>query len=246
MIDAARKQSLVDAGDVPLGVAMPGIVERAARQRGFTLIEVLVALTLMALVSLISWQGLEAVQRSGERLDERSEETLALVRALGQIERDLLMHAGEDVLAPTMSAGADIDEKDDSAGRQPLPAGIHWDPNHGLFLIRAVDAGLWQRLHWYLQDNQLMRAAGTPSYELPLPEPLHAVAVLDRVEALRVRVWVPGEGWLEPQSEEASNSAQRTPARSGVRQDSSVQGVEIALHRQGAASEPYRKVVVLP
>lgn len=246
MTDVTRKQSVVDRCAVTPGIVAPSIVERGAAQRGFTLIEVLVALTLMALVSLISWQGLEAVQRSGERLDERSEETLALVRVLGQIERDLLMHAGEEVLAPTMSAGADIDEKDDQAGRQPLPAGIHWDPNHGLFLIRAVDAGLWQRLHWYLQDNQLMRAAGTPSYELPLPEPLHAVAVLDRVEALRVRVWVPGEGWLEPQSEENGDSARRAPARSSIRQDTNVHGVEIALHRQGAASEPYRKVVVLP
>ena len=213
---------------------------------GFTLIEVLVALTLMALVSLISWQGLEAVQRTGERLDERGEETMAMVRALGQIERDVLMHAGEDVLKPTTTPSSADDDVNIKEARQHLPAGIRWEPDHGLFIVRSVGDGLWQRLRWYLDNGRLMRAAGTPSYVLPLPEPAAPVAVLDQVQALGVRVWVPGEGWVEAQNDDDSNAARQAPVRPAASQASTVQGLEIALYRQGASKEPYRKVVVLP
>ncbi|SRR5690554_4196695 len=215
-------------------------------QLGFTLIEVLVALTLMALVSLISWQGLDAVQRTGERLDERGEETLALVRALGQIERDLLLHAGEDVLEPSLSPFPGADDNDIKDARGRLPAGIRWEPDHGLFLVRSAGDGLWQRLRWYLEDGRLMRAAGIPSYVLPLPEPSAPVAVLEQVQGLGVRIWMPGEGWVEPQNEDDAGTAPQTPARPGAAQGTAVQGLEIALYRQGAAKDPYRKVVVLP
>src|SRR3546814_14883872 len=65
------------------------IAMRRARsaQQGFTLIEVLVALALMALLSLISWRALDSVERSSERLQASSDDTLALVRVLGQIEK---------------------------------------------------------------------------------------------------------------------------------------------------------------
>src|SRR3546814_3475046 len=90
------------------------IAMRRARsaQQGFTLIEVLVALALMALLSLISWRALDMVERSGERLPASSDDTLALVRVLGQIESDIGRHAGNDILSsrarwnPAARAGA--------------------------------------------------------------------------------------------------------------------------------------------
>ncbi|WP_397473377.1 type II secretion system protein J [Pusillimonas sp.] len=225
-------------------------MKRVAAQQGFTLIEVLVALTLMALVSLISWRGLDAVQRTGDRLDERSEEALALVRALGQIERDLLLHAGADVLPQPASAadGAMAGDNPDTVAR--MPTGIVWNPQSGLSLVRSAGDGLWQRLHWYLHEGNLMRAAGAPSYLLPLPDVNTGVVVLDQIDALRIRLWVPGQGWIEPQrdAEDGNQAAPGANAPSGAAgRGAAATGLEVSLYKRGlGADQPYRKVVVLP
>ena len=203
-------------------------------QQGFTLIEVLVALTLMALVSLISWRGLEAVQNTGERLDDRAEETLSIVRALGQIERDILLHAGPDILPdPTSVATPDV-----RGGPFRMPPGIVWNDSTGLNLVRAAGEGRWQQLRWYLEDGALRRAVGAPSHLLPLPPIETSVIVIEQVQALTVRIWQPGQGWVDPT---------QGGSQSGSPSGESIIGLEIALYRQGSASDkPYRKVVLLP
>lgn len=203
-------------------------------QQGFTLIEVLVALTLMALVSLISWRGLETVQRTGERLDERAEETLSLVRVLSQIERDILLHAGTDIVpGPTTRGGAA------ASTSARMPSGIAWNGTAGLSLVRAAGDGQWQTLRWYLKEGRLYRAAGAPSHRLPLPPAETSVAVLEHVRALTVRVWQPEQGWVDPSQDRRSNS--------GSAGGTSLAGLEIALYRHGTANDqPYRKVVLLP
>ncbi|MFA5598187.1 MAG: prepilin-type N-terminal cleavage/methylation domain-containing protein [Pusillimonas sp.] len=205
-------------------------------QSGFTLIEVLVALVLMALVSLVSWRGLDAVQKTGERLDERAEGILSMVRALGQIERDLLLHAGPDVLpghAGTRLAGA-------RAGTMQMPAGIHWDAETGLSVVRSAGNGRWQQLRWYLDDGVLYRATGMASYQLPLPPVDAGVAVLGAIEAMTFRIWQPGLGWRDPSQQENARSVRAAG-------DAEVTGLEIALFRSGVSSDqPFRKVVLLP
>lgn len=204
-------------------------------QQGFTLIEVLVALTLMALVSLISWRGLEAVQHTGERLDERAEETLSLLRVLGQIERDILLHAGPDIMpgpAATMTAKAPANGQ--------MPPGIVWNATTGLGLVRDAGGGRWQQLRWYLEGGNLFRATGAPSHLLPLPVPENGVIVLEQVRALTIKVWHPSQGWVGPSQSIAANSRIRSDVAGPV-------GIEIALYREGPAShKPYRKVVLLP
>lgn len=54
----------------------------SASQKGFTLIEVMVAIMLMALVSLIAWRGLDSVTRADQHLQASTEQTEALLRAL--------------------------------------------------------------------------------------------------------------------------------------------------------------------
>ncbi|MGB6105969.1 MAG: prepilin-type N-terminal cleavage/methylation domain-containing protein, partial [Pusillimonas sp.] len=72
-------------------------------QRGFTLIEVLVALALMALLSIISWRALDLVERSSNRLNASADDTLALLRVLGQIESDVSQSASADILPQAAS-----------------------------------------------------------------------------------------------------------------------------------------------
>lgn len=57
--------------------------------RGFTLIELLVAISLMALMTVLSWRGLDGVSRSQIRLQQQSDDVLALQATLAQWGADL-------------------------------------------------------------------------------------------------------------------------------------------------------------
>lgn len=56
---------------------------------GFTLVEVLVALAAMALLAVMAWSGIDAMQRAETTTRARSEEVLALQTGLSQWRADL-------------------------------------------------------------------------------------------------------------------------------------------------------------
>ena len=62
---------------------------RPARAAGFTLVEVLVALVIMAIMSLIAWQGVDGIVRTRESNQLRLEQTLRLETVIAQWEQDL-------------------------------------------------------------------------------------------------------------------------------------------------------------
>jgi general secretion pathway protein J len=59
------------------------------RHRGFTLVEVLVAVVIMAIMSLMAWQGVDGIVRARESNQERLELTLRLETVIAQWEQDL-------------------------------------------------------------------------------------------------------------------------------------------------------------
>ncbi len=62
---------------------------RPFRAAGFTLVEVLVALVIMAIMSLIAWQGVDGIVRARESNQVRLEQTLRLETVIAQWEQDL-------------------------------------------------------------------------------------------------------------------------------------------------------------
>lgn len=200
--------------------------------RGFTLIETLVALTLMALVSLISWRGLDVVQHTQERLDENGQRVMDIVRVLGQIEHDVQHHATEQVLPPAPVAARE--------GQAPAPAlhwlppGIAWSPSEGLMVVRAAGDGRWQRVSWHLNGKRLMRGVGLAADFLPLPQVEAEHEVLSGLGEFSMRLWLPGQGWVPwPEDGEQAGTAARA--------------VEFRLVPDGAPrTQAYRKVVMLP
>jgi general secretion pathway protein J len=62
---------------------------RHAPLRGFTLIEVLVAMVVMAIMSLMAWQGVDAIARAREANQVRLEQVLRLETVVAQWEQDL-------------------------------------------------------------------------------------------------------------------------------------------------------------
>lgn len=59
------------------------------RTRGFTLIEVLVAISIMALMSLMAWRGLDGMLRTQSALQTRADEIRTLQAGLAQWQTDL-------------------------------------------------------------------------------------------------------------------------------------------------------------
>ena len=107
----------------------------AHSQSGFTLIEVLVALVLMAVLSGMAWQGLNGISRTRDLSQARVDQSLRLNTVLAQWEQDL-QSVFETNIVPTLSH--------DGAT---------------LRLVRRQPEGL-QIVAWSLRDRQWLRWAG--------------------------------------------------------------------------------------
>lgn len=59
------------------------------RNHGFTLIEVLVALTIMSLMAMMAWRGVDAIMRTRDISQAKLEQTMRLQTVLAQWEQDL-------------------------------------------------------------------------------------------------------------------------------------------------------------
>lgn len=74
----------------------------AFRARGFTMVEVLVALVIMATLALMAWQGVDGIVRTRDASQARLERTLRLTTVLAQWELDLTsLHETDTVPALT-------------------------------------------------------------------------------------------------------------------------------------------------
>lgn len=103
--------------------------------RGFTLVEVLVALLVMSLMAVMAWQGVDGIVRTREVSGERVERVMRLNTVLAQWETDL----------------TSIEET------QVVPA-LSFDGS-SLRLTRRAEAGV-QVVSWSLRSGQWYRWAG--------------------------------------------------------------------------------------
>lgn len=195
-------------------------------QRGVTLIEVMIAILIMAIISLISWRTLDSVTRSDAQLTERTDATEGLLRAFQQLERDVALRAamaqdqreggGNAVDAATANTPAADGNRSATATSQPasaagrdqavplLPPALQLRRTQQLpFLLDIVRSapaqpGQWQRVQWWWKDGTLFRAAGPASSRYPLEAPKQddAAAVLHDVVSLQARAFTTDMGWI--------------------------------------------------
>ena len=59
------------------------------RRSGFTLVELLVALSVMALMAVLSWRGLDSMTRAQAQLQQRADDVFTLQAGLTQWGTDL-------------------------------------------------------------------------------------------------------------------------------------------------------------
>ena len=158
---------------------------------GFTLVELLVAIWIMALVSVIAWRGLSALVNTRERLGPEADEVRAMLIGLGQMERDLAQAANPTLASlPGMSVWVQVFDGAPALRilrlSEPLPDG----------------SAELQQVTYAVVDGALVRQCSLPqrSAQDATNAPAATVRLVPGVASMQVRVWRVNEGWVVPAS----------------------------------------------
>ena len=171
-------------------------LRRAGRPRsgGFTLLELLVAVTILAVIAVMTWRGLSSLTATRERLAPQNDAVHAVLAGFGQMERDLAQ-------APTSARLFSVP--------QPVVRVLSIDGHPGLQVLRLADspdgnpAAAAQTILYHVVDGALQRDS-TPAQRSYLGGgnvTIDSVRLVPQVNELQVRVWRNAVGWITPASD---------------------------------------------
>ena len=186
---------------------------RHAGGGGFTLVEVLVALAIMAVLSTMAWQGVDGIVRARDISQAQLERSLRLNTVMAQWDQDLLS-LFDSVAAPQLSFD----------GRT-------------LRMVRRANGGV-QLVAWSRRGAQWLRWAGpVVTHVAQLQESwLHSqqlldnesgqLILLDGVSDMRIEFFR-NNAWSNPQS--TGDLAPAGPGIATAQRESSLTGVRLVL-----------------
>jgi general secretion pathway protein J len=189
--------------------------------RGFTLLELLVAITVLSIVSMIAWRGLDSLVATRERLEPEVDDVRSLLTAFGQMERDLTQVANPAFLGLITS---------------PLNIGVA-DGGQVIELARVASpvadrATEVQTVFYRVVDGTLVRQATPPlpAFDRANAENFETARLMGQVQSIAVRVWQVPTGWVSPFNPDASGT-QPTGTQPTVRSPAVTPGIEVTVLR---------------
>jgi len=171
---------------------IPG--QAAGRSGGFTLLELLVAITILAVVAVLSWRGLSSLTATRERLQPQNERVGALLAGFGQMERDLAQVPGNARLFALPGQAVRV---------------LAIDGRTSLEIVRLAEspdgsrATATQTVLYRVVDGSLERQS-TPAqrfYAGSAAVTMNRVRLVPQVDEMQVRVWRNTVGWITPASD---------------------------------------------
>jgi len=206
---------------------------RSRARRGFTLLELLVAISVLAIVSTIAWRGLDSLIGTRARLEPEGEEVRALLTAFGQLERDLAQITTPAVFALSTSP---VNVRATTQG--PVIEILRIAPT------TVVAPTSIQTVFWRVADGALLRQASAPrrTFDPIADEQLSSAPLLRNVRSMRVRLWR-DVTWVDPIAPGAAEPPPSVaPGTPGLLVPVP-QGVEVTIERNDGRT--FRRVLLV-
>jgi general secretion pathway protein J len=171
---------------------------------GFTLVEMLVAVSLLGLLGVISWRGLDHVMTQRTRVSEQSADIERVLRTIAQIDRDVREHVADALLPDALSEVRAL----------PKSMAIVNDgqPTERVTILRRNPVGTGVlTVTYFVRDDALMRMSSVDDFGEP-----DGVVMLDEVDGFQTR-WLSEGEWTElaAQARSAARAIEFTIVRRG-------------------------------
>lgn len=170
------------------------------RRRGFTLVELLVAISILAIVAVLGWRGLDGIVRARVALTQQMETTRGMQLAFAQMQSDCEHIAQRDVVdqRPYLLIGADRFTLVREVFTENQPSRLQ------VVAYRIVNGTLMRRESQATRDlvqlDALWQAVTSDTDSSP------AVALQGGVTGMQVATWV-GNAWRQGGVDPGANTA---------------------------------------
>lgn len=192
------------------------------RQTGFTLVEVLVAILIFALMSAVAYRGLDSVLASEMHISEKDAQWSALALTFGQMQQDFNLAVARPIRNTVDQQAAAI------SGRKP-PLGAE-DVQLALTLMQngQDDAAVW-RVGYRLRSGRLEYLVWPAADQAPQARP-RTITLMEHMSKFELR-FLDASGSWQPQWPDKTGTA-------------FPRAVEISLQSEGLA--PVTRIFTLP
>lgn len=162
------------------------------KQSGFTLLEIMVAITIFAILSAISYGTLIRIIDQDEHIEQERKYWQQLATALVRLEDDLAYTIAREVRSNNgIRVAAFLGRQVDS--RAVSPPSLEFTRT-GLWILETSETAGLQRVAYRVKDNKLLRQVWTNLDRAPTDAP-RSTTILNEVEQLDLRFLSAGGKW---------------------------------------------------